>query len=73
MIWFIANSGGILGLCMGFSMVTVSKDLRKNITTDILFQLFEVLHYICVGTSKKIEENAKKCKSYFVTEDQLVN
>ena len=23
-IWFVANSGGILGLCMGFSMVTVS-------------------------------------------------
>ena len=23
MIWFVANSGGILGLCMGFSMVTV--------------------------------------------------
>ena len=22
-IWFVANSGGILGLCMGFSMVTV--------------------------------------------------
>jgi len=30
LIWFVANSGGILGLCMGFSMVTV----------------FEVLHYI---------------------------
>ena len=25
MIWFVANSGGILGLCMGFSMVTVWK------------------------------------------------
>lgn len=30
-IWFVANCGGILGLCMGFSIVTV----------------FEVLHYIC--------------------------
>merc|ERR1719225_2033058 len=30
MIWFVANSGGILGLCMGFSMVT----------------LFEVIHYV---------------------------
>ena len=31
-IWFVANCGGILGLCMGFSIVTV----------------FEVLHYICL-------------------------
>ena len=30
-IWFVANCGGILGLCMGFSIVTV----------------FEVLHYLC--------------------------
>ena len=30
-IWFVANCGGILGLCMGFSIVTV----------------FEVLHYFC--------------------------
>lgn len=30
MIWFVANCGGILGLCMGFSIVTV----------------FEVLHYV---------------------------
>ena len=30
-IWFVANCGGILGLCMGFSIVT----------------MFEVLHYIC--------------------------
>ena len=29
-IWFVANCGGILGLCMGFSIVTV----------------FEVLHYV---------------------------
>ena len=29
-IWFVANCGGILGLCMGFSIVTV----------------FEVLHYL---------------------------
>ena len=29
-IWFVANCGGILGLCMGFSIVTV----------------FEVIHYL---------------------------
>ena len=31
-IWFVANSGGILGLCMGFSMVTVSYHISvKNV------------------------------------------
>ena len=31
-IWFVANVGGILGLCMGCSLVT----------------LFEVLHHVCL-------------------------
>jgi hypothetical protein len=31
LIWFVANSGGILGLCMGFSMVTVSMLEHKTI------------------------------------------
>ena len=30
-IWFVANSGGILGLCMGFSMVTVGKLFRESV------------------------------------------
>ena len=38
MIWFIANCGGILGLCMGFSLITV----------------FEIAQYIFHGTLAKI-------------------
>ncbi len=37
-IWFVANCGGILGLCMGFSIVTV----------------FEVLHCLCKFLSGSI-------------------
>jgi hypothetical protein len=36
-IWFVANSGGILGLCMGFSMVTVRK--IKWLVNAILYLL----------------------------------
>ena len=38
-IWFVANSGGILGLCMGFSMVTVRFIASGHIADFILFWL----------------------------------
>ena len=38
-IWFVANCGGILGLCMGFSIVTV----------------FEVLHCLVKTTFSSLE------------------
>ena len=31
-IWFVANCGGILGLCMGFSIVTVFEVLHSLAT-----------------------------------------
>ncbi|XP_023348545.1 uncharacterized protein LOC111717271 [Eurytemora carolleeae] len=50
-IWFVANSGGILGLCMGFSMVTV----------------FELVHYMLVclwnGITNEIKREEKFCCS----------
>ena len=53
LIWFVANCGGILGLCMGFSIVTV----------------FEVLHFLChsmfgkVATRFKVGSKTKRKKS----------
>jgi len=48
-IWFVANCGGILGLCMGFSIVTV----------------FEVLHYLfstSLGLLRRANPLAACCK-----------
>ena len=48
-IWFIANCGGILGLCMGFSLITI----------------FEIGSYImqifCTKVSQKSELLCSKC------------
>ena len=44
-IWFIANSGGILGLCMGFSMVTVRKIIMIRNISPIHFPHFSCLKF----------------------------
>merc|ERR1719225_2174136 len=46
-IWFVANCGGILGLCMGFSIVTV----------------FEVLHCLVKTTFSSLESWYYKVKT----------
>ena len=51
-IWFVANCGGILGLCMGFSIVTV----------------FEVLHCICKMSLSSLEHWLRQsiwCRRFF--------
>ena len=45
-IWFVANCGGILGLCMGFSIVTV----------------FEVLHFVLQTICPSVFGRAKRLK-----------
>lgn len=44
-IWFIANCGGILGLCMGFSLITV----------------FEIAQYFCHTACSELQCAYKRC------------
>ena len=54
-IWFVANCGGILGLCMGFSIVTV----------------FEVLHYICRSIFLSCNFPCRKRKNDDTMQEQI--
>ena len=52
-IWFVANCGGILGLCMGFSIVTV----------------FEVLHCLTNITFTSLASWYRNVRPYFEYEN----
>jgi hypothetical protein len=54
-IWFIANLGGILGLCLGFSVITVSRggDFKR---LRFIFQLFEIVPFLVLSVKDLIKE-----------------
>ena len=53
-IWFVANCGGILGLCMGFSIVTVFEALHCLVKTTFLS--LESWYY---KVSPRVDKNLK--------------
>ena len=71
-IWFVANCGGILGLCMGFSIVTVFEVLHclTNVTFQSLANWYQNvrIHFwdINIFTLQKIQ-NYKRVICYWST------
>ena len=55
-IWFVANCGGILGLCMGFSIVTVF---------EVLHYVIRVIYYSCrnsITSRQKHNDDGMECE-----------
>ena len=69
-IWFVANCGGILGLCMGFSIVTVFEVLHclTNVTFSSLANWYRNVRInfwnINIFTLQKIQ-NYKRVRRYW--------
>ena len=58
-IWFIANCGGILGLCMGFSLITIFEIV--NYSLQIVCNKIKVkLEMVC--TKYRQEEHQQSTK-----------
>eukprot|EP00094_Tigriopus_californicus_P006437 TCALIF_06199-PA protein Name:"Protein of unknown function" AED:0.31 eAED:0.34 QI:0/0/0/0.33/1/1/3/0/625 len=55
-IWFVANCGGILGLCMGFSIVTVFEVLHYLFTS--LFQIIKS-KLPCAGRARRLRRSRR--------------
>ena len=51
-IWFVANCGGILGLCMGFSIVTVF---------EVIHYLIRFLFYLCKFPFRQNKNTQNDC------------
>ena len=74
-IWFVANCGGILGLCMGFSIVTVFEVLHclTNVTfqslanwyQNVRINFWDINIFTLYKKSKTIKEPAKRYMRIF--------
>ena len=58
-IAFVANTGGLLGLCMGFSLVSVF---------EILYHAFVALRKIVTGTNRQADDDGLITQTYHMSD-----